>query len=213
MEDYIKTTIDTYNKTANEYVKKVKGFVPINELEKFVEYVKSANTFNNNGLVLDIGCGSGVAARNLEERGLSITGIDLSTKLIDASRIESPNSFFYEMDMRKLTFRSEYFDGIWQMASLLHLEKKDVPLSLNQSNSILKENGIIYASVKMGKGEGLEKDSRYNDELKYYAYYEPEEIQELLENANFEVLENYHIKYNDSYRNAHPWINIFARKK
>lgn len=62
MRNYIQTTIDTYNKTAAKYVENVKGLVPMNELEKFVKYVPS-------GRILDIGCGSGVGTRNLQERG------------------------------------------------------------------------------------------------------------------------------------------------
>ena len=65
----------------------------------------------------------------------------------------------------------------------------------------------------MGEGEGLEKDERYNNKSKYYAYYQPDEIGKLLTDADFEILENYWKKYDDSYRNAHPWINIFAKKR
>jgi ubiquinone/menaquinone biosynthesis C-methylase UbiE len=206
MEDYLQITIDTYNRTAKEYVEKVKGLVPMKELEKFINYVPF-------GKVLDIGCGSGVAARNLQEKGLQVCGIDLSEELLKASRIESPDSTFCNMDMRNLLFPGNNFNGIWQMASLLHLEKKDVPMALNEANRVLKPKGVIYVPVKMGEGEGLEEDKRYGNALKYYAYYQPKEIETLLENANFEVLENYWVKYEDEYRNARPWMNIFAKKK
>lgn len=206
MKDYIKKTIETYNKTADEYVKNVKGLVPMNELEKFVKYIP-------HGSILDIGCGSGVSAKNLKEKGLDVTGIDLSEKLLEASRLESPGSNFYKMDMRNLDFKNKSFDGIWQMASLLHLEKKDVPLSLNENYRVLKPEGILYLSVKGGSGEGIEFDKRYGGLPKHYTYFEKDEINSMLKDANFEVLENYSLNYNDSYRIDHPWMNIFARKK
>ncbi|NCN86715.1 class I SAM-dependent methyltransferase [archaeon] len=204
--DYNKITIDTYNKTAKEYAEKVKELVPMNELEKFVNYVPKGN-------ILDIGCGSGVQARHLQERGLQVYGIDLSEKLIKLAKKESQNSFFNKMDMRELKFISGMFDGIWSVASLLHLEKKDVPLALSEAYRILKPEGIMYLSIKGGKGESLENDERYGNLPKYYSYYEPEEINGLLSEANFEVLENYPIQYDDIYRIAHPWYNIFAKKK
>jgi len=206
MKDYNKITIDTYNNTAKGYIENVKGLVPMNELEKFVNYVPS-------GKILDIGCGSGVSARNLQERGLQVYGIDLSKELITASRIESPQSGFYEMDMRNLLFPEKNFDGIWQMASLLHLEKKDVPLALDEACRVLKPKGTIYLSIKGGEGESLESDKRYGGLPKYYSYFMPEEINSFLENAGFEILENYSIEYKDTYRIAHPWMNIFAQKK
>jgi ubiquinone/menaquinone biosynthesis C-methylase UbiE len=205
VKDYNQITIDTYNKTAKEYAENVRGLIPTIEFEKFVKYVPSGN-------ILDIGCGSGVGARNLQERGLQVYGIDLSKELLRVSEKESPNSKFYKMDMRKLKFKDNYFDGIWQMASLIHLEKKDIPIALSEANRVLKFKGIIYVPVKMGEGEGLEKDERYNNKEKYYAYYQPDEIEKLLTDANFEILENYWIQYDDSYRKAHPWINLFARK-
>jgi len=80
MEEYIKRTINTYNKTAKKYIENVKNLLPKKELEKFLNYVP-------HGHVLDIGCGSGVAARNIQEAGRNVVGIDLSNKLLDASRI------------------------------------------------------------------------------------------------------------------------------
>ena len=38
----------------------------------------------------------------------------------------------------------------------------------------------MFLSIKMGSGEGLEKDSRYDGVEKYYAYYEKKEIEQNL---------------------------------
>ncbi|MCA9488200.1 MAG: class I SAM-dependent methyltransferase [Nanoarchaeota archaeon] len=198
-------TIKTYNLIAKEYSEKVKGLVPLEELEKFANYVEGKN-------ILDIGCGSGVAAKELQERGFNVFGIDLSRKLINESQKTSPSSTFEEMDMRNLLFEDKYFDGIWHVASLLHLEKKDAPMALSEAYRVLKKNGIMYLSIKMGEGERLEKDGRYGGLKKYYAYYREEEMNSILENIGFKVLENYSISYKDNYRIAHPWINIFAKK-
>lgn len=204
--DYNQITIQTYNKTASEYAKNVQGLVPINELEKFVKYVPS-------GEILDIGCGPGVGSRFLQEKGLQVYGIDLSSELTKIAMKESPNSLFTTMDMRDLSiFKPLIFDGIWNVASLLHLEKKEIPVALNEANRVLKPEGIMYLSIKGGEGEGLEPDKRYGGKLKYYAYYKPNEIENLLKKAGFETLENYSIQYKDNYRIEHPWMNIFVRK-
>ena len=207
MKDYNKITIETYNKTAKEYVENVKELVPMNELEKFVNYILS-------GKVLDIGCGSGVSARSLQERGLQVYGIDLSKELLKEAKKESPNSNFYYMDMLRINFSGEMFDGIWNVASLLHLEKKKVPIALFEANRVLKKNGLMYLSVKEGEGESLEEDKRYGGLPKYYAYYKSEEIENLLEVANFKILENdSNLSRSNYHSNALKWINIFAKKK
>jgi ubiquinone/menaquinone biosynthesis C-methylase UbiE len=205
MEEVYLQTIESYNKSAEEYIKNVKGLMPMNEFEKLVKYVKA-------GRILDVGCGSGVGCRNLQERGFEAHGIDLCEKLLEASKIESPNSLFYKMDMMKLTFPNEFFDGIWYVASLLHLKKSDAPIALHEANRVLKKNGVMYLAIKEGEDEGLEEDKRYGGLLKYYAYYKQKEIENVLKNENFEILENYVVEFNDSYRIAHPWMNVFARK-
>jgi ubiquinone/menaquinone biosynthesis C-methylase UbiE len=204
--NYNEITIETYNKIAKEYAEKVRGLVPMNELEKFVNYMP------REGLVLDIGCGSGVAAKNLYEKGLQVFGIDLSMPLIEEAKKESPKSFFEKMDMKKMVYVDNSFDGIWNVASLLHLEKKDVPTALSEAYRVLKPEGVMYLSIKEGEGESLEKDERYNGFPKYYSYYTEDEINNLLEDSGFQVLENYTVRYKDNYRIAHPWMNIFARK-
>ncbi len=207
MEDYVNVTIDTYNQTAKEYAENVAGLCPMSELEKFVNYVSS-------GCVLDVGCGSGVAARNLQEKGLQVYGIDLSRNLLNLARVESPDSKFYFMDMQRIGFPENSFDGIWQVGSLLHLKKEDVPIALNEVNRVLKPQGIMYLAVKEGKGEGNEFDKRYGSLPKYYSYFEKEEINEFLEKSNFEVLENLENRSASNYhKNAPNWLNIFAKKK
>jgi SAM-dependent methyltransferase len=56
------------------------------------------------GTVLDFGCGSGITARHLADRGYSVTGIDLSESLIEIARKRVPEATFQvgsfvEMDM------------------------------------------------------------------------------------------------------------------
>lgn len=56
------------------------------------------------GTVLDFGCGSGITARKLADRGYSVTGTDLSESLIEIARKRVPEATFHvgsfvEMDM------------------------------------------------------------------------------------------------------------------
>jgi ubiquinone/menaquinone biosynthesis C-methylase UbiE len=206
-ENYLATTIKTYDETAREYAENVKNILPQQEFDKFISMVPI------NSFILDIGCGSGVATRCLSEAGYKNIGIDLSQKLLNEAKTESPNTKFYKMDMRNLNFGSDSFDGIWCCASLLHLKKEEVPLTLRGFNKILKPRGSMYISIKEGEGEGMEEDKRYNGKPKWYSYYKQSEINSLLNNAGFNVLENYCIQCKDTYRMAHPWMSIFCNKK
>jgi len=46
------------------------------------------------GTILDLGCGSGITARDLTDRGYSVAGIDLSESLIEMARKRAPEATF-----------------------------------------------------------------------------------------------------------------------
>jgi len=207
MENYLQKTICTYNETAKEYAQNVKDICPMNELEKFVKMLPFYSK------ILDVGCGSGVASKILSDKGHNLFGIDLSRELLNEAKKQPPLANFYLQDMRNLGFKDNRFMGIWNVGSLLHLKKQDVSKALDETYRVLAPKGIMYLSVKSGTGEGLEEDKRYGGKPKWYSYFESEEINNLLEKSGFKILENYAIQYDDKYRIAHPWMNIFCERK
>ena len=63
-----------------------------------------------NSLVLDVACGRGRHSRILADKGLFVTGIDISpASIVYARRYEKENLEFYQHDMR-LPFRVNYFN-------------------------------------------------------------------------------------------------------
>ncbi|MBT4377058.1 methyltransferase domain-containing protein [archaeon] len=205
MGDHIKKTIDFYDKYAKDYANKVKGMTPTNEFNKFIYMIPK------NSRVLDIGCGSGIASELIAQEDHKVTGIDLSYSQVKQSRLEAPSCEFYCMDMRKLELDNCIFNGIWNVASLLHLKKEEAGDALNESYRVLKPRGIMYLATKEGKGEGFEKDLRYDGEEKYYAYYKQDEINKILEIIGFKVLENYLTPSKKKYHKD-PWMHIFCQK-
>jgi SAM-dependent methyltransferase len=69
--------------------------------------------------LLDVACGSGLAANTALRRGATVTGIDASADLISIARARTPNGDFRVGDMFALPFDDDSFDvvtsfnGIW----------------------------------------------------------------------------------------------------
>ena len=206
--DSLDKTIKFYDDYAEEYAKNIKDFLPKCELDRFSIYMPL-----DDRKVLDAGCGSGIAARYLQEKGFNVTGIDLSESQLKIAKLNSQDSQFEKMDIKKITFPKETFAGVISIGSVLHLEKKDVPLALNGFWDVLKKSGILYLSVKEGAGEGIEKDDRYNGAEKYYSYFTREEMTSILKSEKFGVLVSPMNESQDKYRNEHPWMNFIAIKK
>lgn len=53
----------------------------------------------DNRHVLDAGCGSGVYTRRLVDRGATVTGVDLSTAMLEEARERVPEATFHEADL------------------------------------------------------------------------------------------------------------------
>jgi len=93
----------------------------------FEHYARPANeiVFDRVGVgsdtrLLDIACGSGLAAQTAHRRGATVTGLDASEALIEIARRRTPSSDFRVGDMFALPFADHSFDvvttfnGIWK---------------------------------------------------------------------------------------------------
>ena len=93
----------------------------------FEPYARPANEvmFDQVGVgtgvrLLDIACGSGLAAQTASRRGATVTGLDASEALVDIARARTPGGDFRVGDMFALPFPDASFDvatsfnGIWK---------------------------------------------------------------------------------------------------
>lgn len=153
--------------------------------------------------ILDIGCAYGKHAQYFTSQGYQVTGIDLTNAFLEAARKQVPEATFLSMDMRKLNFPDNSFDGIWCAATLHHIAKKEAPKTLEEWARVLAPQGILYISVKQGTEEGYEQDGM----KRYFAHYEPEELSKLATNAGFKVLST-----STSHHKNGKFTELFGRK-
>jgi ubiquinone/menaquinone biosynthesis C-methylase UbiE len=88
---------------------------------------------------LDIGCGPGKDAKHFTEQGYDVTGLDLSEGLLKIAKEYCPEATFVQGDIRKLPFPDKSFDGVFACASILHMEKSQLPIVLKETKRVLKK--------------------------------------------------------------------------
>jgi ubiquinone/menaquinone biosynthesis C-methylase UbiE len=205
MSDYLASTIQSYDNTAEAYAKNVAPLHPYDMSDKFVELL------TEDSLVLDMGCGSGRDAKVFLEHGCRVVGIDLSEKMVSYAQKHVKEAEFKVMDLRQLDFDDEHFDGLWASASYLHISKADLENALKEAHRVLKSGGIFYLSVKEGDGEECKQDKRFSNYEKFWSYYRQKEINDALEAQGFDIVFCEIEKQNSAYA-THPFVHIICKK-
>jgi SAM-dependent methyltransferase len=100
--------------------------------------------------VLDIGCGTGIAAAAAVGEGRTVVGVDGSPAMVDIARRDVPGASFAVMDFTDLRFD----DGSWDVAISSHalLFANDRVAALAEWRRVVRAGGRLSLSVP-GPGE------------------------------------------------------------
>ena len=175
-------TRQTYDQIAERYLERNRDRTRTREsMDLFAGYLQPGDR------VLDIGCGPGFDSDLLQERGFRVTGIDLSSQMIEVGKRHFPG-VFVQADMERLPF-GEVADGLWVSASLLHIERPHVPPTLREFARVLKPGGVIFIAVKEGTGERWEYGPYDETVSRWFTYWDVDAFGAAVTDAGFRVLD------------------------
>ena len=170
--------------------------------------------------VLDVGAGTGKDIKYMYDRGIKkVIGLDNSDGMIKVlkeleKRKEIPENSFVKGDMLKLPFPDCTFDIVRQNASLLHIpittKGEMLDKAMEENNRVLKQNGILFISVKKGKGIQF-IDTKEGFARRIFQMHTVESITKVIEENDFEILKMIEIKEERQGTNI-DWINLIAKK-
>jgi len=190
----LKETISRYNRISEEYHKKY-GYLPESEknfLRRFFELIDKKKP-----KILDTGCGTGRDLSFLENFESELYGIDLSDGMLNIAKKNLTKTSLIKGDYRHLPFKENSFDGILNIASLVHLPHSEKLNALAEFYRVLKPEGILYISI-----QNLLHPDRFVRALKYatprgvfydgrYWYFPTKyEMESLVEKAGFDILDS-----------------------
>ena len=172
-----------YKKIAGKYAKTYFGA----EHPDDVHADKFAKLLSKGAKILDIGCGIGDSADFFVESGFDYEGIDISPEMIEIAKEKVPKAKFRVLDMRKLDYSANSFDGVFAFQSLVHLKKKDVPKVLKTISKILKPKGYLFLALQEGVGEG-EIYWELAKEKIFINRYTLDKISDMLRELDFQII-------------------------
>lgn len=137
--------------------------------------------------VLDAGCGDGYGAYKLNLEGFRVTGMDLSSDMIEIAQSRSTDKLEFKVgDLSDLPFEERHFEGVMAINSL---EWTEEPLrALNEIKRVLKPSGLLCAGI-LGPTAGPRANSfrrLYGDDVILNTMM-PWEFQQLAEETGWKV--------------------------
>lgn len=106
----------------------------------------------SNGLILDLGCGTGPHVRFFAPPLYEYVGIDASCAMLKRARQHNPDLMFVCMRMETLMFKDQQFDGFWSFAALPHIPQHKIETVFREIVRVTKPGGI--GCLLMVEGEG-----------------------------------------------------------
>ena len=143
---------------------------------------------NKGSLICDAGCGpSGHIGRYLANKGMVITGIDISDRCIELASNLNPDMRFVREDMAKMSFENDSFDAVVSFYSIIHTPKNLVQEVLREFYRVLKPGGLLLIAVKAGSGESLKTDLLGIETEILLSLFNENEIREYLTRNGFDI--------------------------
>jgi len=113
-------------------------------------------TFPSKSYLLEIGCGSGRDAAFMHGKGYDVLAIDGSSEMIAETKRCHPElagSLEVMKIPNELHFESSSFDGVYSIATLMHLDKSAIDQTIEKVAAILKTNGKFFFSVSLQRDD------------------------------------------------------------
>lgn len=193
--------IDYYNAHASYFSERFNKLVGVSHLrEKFLSLLPE------NAHILDAGCGSGRDTKYFLDQEYQVTAFDAAEELVKLAHNHT-NHPISTMTFAEMTYKEE-FDGIWAMASLLHIPQMALPKILEENIlPALKPQGIFYFCFKYGQGESFHNG-------RYFTDHNEESLHALLSSfEDIKILEIWQQKDGNPDRQGMLWVNGLVQKK
>lgn len=204
--DFVRRTRDSYDAIAVDYTEWVGdelALKPVDRgiLDMFAELVLAADAnakaeaessgsgsgSESSGTVADIGCGPGRVSAYLAGRGLSMSGIDLSPKMVEIANSMYPELSFRAGSMLALDIPDSTLAGIIAWYSIIHVPTDQLPVVFAEFRRVLAPGGYLQLAFQVGDEMSHRSDALgHNISLDFHRR-QPARIVELLTAAGFRM--------------------------
>lgn len=149
-QDFLHRTRHGYDLTARTYAERFHEHLRAKPLDRAM-LAGFAGLVERDGIVADIGCGSGATTQLLTDLGLDVVGIDLSPNMIAEARDRIPGVPFHVGSMTNLEFDDGRFHGICAWYSVIHIPDEQLSHVFAEFRRVLRPYGWLLLAFQVGE--------------------------------------------------------------
>ena len=180
-------TREAYDAVAANYARllpDVTAEAPLDRavLGAFTEMVKQSG----DGLVAEVGCGSGRITAHLADAALRIFGLDLSPGMTMVARSARPDLAFAVADAGRLPLRSGALGGLVAWYSLINMPSDVLPGVLTEFARVTRPGAPVVVAFQSGAGERVDRTGAYGLPVTFTYYrHRVQDMEDALFGADF----------------------------
>lgn len=192
-------TLQSYQYKTQEYVD---GTPPIdNALQAWLD--ASLAHIPRDGKILEVGSGFGRDAEYIRDKGFDIECSDAVPNFVEL--LQKKGFKTRSLDLLKNEINNSY-DMVLADAVLLHFNPEESKLVARKIHKALNQGGIFALSMKQGDGSVWTEEKL--GEPRYFCYWKPKGLKDMLEDCGFEWLG---MGRNFTSHNNASWMHIILK--
>lgn len=198
-----RATVAAYDAHAATYTEGIRAAVDLME-EPNHAFVAAVGA---GARVLEVGSGPGRDADLLESLGVDVRRTDISPAFVELLRAQGHAADVLDPltdDLDDPARPGTPYDGVWASASLLHVDRADLPVVLARLAEATRAGGVLAASLKEGDGEAWSTHG-YVGAPRHFVYWREPGLRAALESAGWDVER---IDRNRSARTGEFWLDV-----
>jgi predicted TPR repeat methyltransferase/TolA-binding protein len=201
-KDYISSLFDNYADRFDHHLQQVLAY----KVPDMVARAVKSQTKATNLKLLDLGCGTGLAAEALKDITSRRVGVDLSPKMIAKARTRELYDALYVNDIVDCMLTcGEVFDLV--VAADVFVYVGDLQPSLQAARGVLSNDGLLVFSIEkedVSSGYVLKTTGRYT--------HSPQYIQKLATEEGYAIVQQQEITLRNEHQTPVPGISYVLKK-
>ena len=211
--DYLEINRRAFDATADEHKAKIGHYAQWTQdvVARFGSHIDDRFAHPH---ILELGPGSGYAAKLLRERGYHVTAIEFSEKMAAVARETAPGIDIIVDEFLQHDFSATKYSGIYAVAFIHLFPNEDVRKVLAKINFLLDDQGVacIATTLHQTAEEGYFAREHFSNQLvRYRRRFTKEELEQLLHAADFQVIGEY--PQQDSEIEGLLWVNYMVERE